>query len=353
MKGRIILLPAMFLLAVCSLQGMSLVPESSEKPIKAVLEFYPNYAGHLLGVAQIGYDSDYADRYQSTIQADDLKYLKDHADLLAWSDDDEGILSYFFLTFPGFINPETKDELAVYLTDLNSAIAAKSFDNFAEKYAEPISKLDRWTGFNSSGTLYTYGEEIQMLSRILMNNYDRFKEKVWPIEKKKVAHCARLLNSTFADMDLIHLWESITGIAYDAPDYQVSLSMGMENGPTAKSMGYQKDWYYFDENPDRMIQKVCQEAGARILSSLCKGHYDLYDPRLCFQVYQAMSLYCTQRILDAVGIAIQTPEMDHIQQDLYGIIQALTAFSPNISVDQLYEATLDTYSQTFFAMNTD
>ena len=123
MKERHFFVLVAIMLTTCSLQGMSFVPESSKKSIKAVLEFYPNYAGHLLGVAQIGYKSQYAEKYLESVKPTDLKYLKDHGDLLRWSDGDEGVLSYFFLTFPGYINPASKDQLADYLTDLNSAIS--------------------------------------------------------------------------------------------------------------------------------------------------------------------------------------------------------------------------------------
>ena len=60
---KISLLVTMMFLALAP-QGFSYVPESNEKPVNVVVDFYPNYAGHLLGVAEIGYQSNYADIYQ-------------------------------------------------------------------------------------------------------------------------------------------------------------------------------------------------------------------------------------------------------------------------------------------------
>ena len=101
MKATSLIFLLALMLSMISLQGLALTPEPNSKPIKAVLEFYPNYAGHLLGVARIGYDSPYADIFNHSIRAKDLTYLQEHADLIQWSEGDEGVLSYFFLTFPG------------------------------------------------------------------------------------------------------------------------------------------------------------------------------------------------------------------------------------------------------------
>ncbi len=193
MKATRIFFLLALMLSLMSLQGEALNTEPNSKPIKAVLEFYPNYAGHLLGVARIGYDSPYADIFNHSINATDLTYLQEHADLIKWSEGDEGVLSYFFLTFPGYINPESKQELNQYLTALNSAVAQRSFDEFKQTYADDIEELDLWSGFNNNEQIFSYSDEIQSISKILMNNYDSFKTEVWP------KHSQQLQQSLFQD----------------------------------------------------------------------------------------------------------------------------------------------------------
>ncbi len=334
-----------------SLQGMSFVPESNEKPIKAVLEFYPNYAGHLLGVAQIGYNSSYSKKYKESILPQDLKYLRKHADLLQWSEGDEGILSYFFLTFPGYINPATKQELADYLKDLNTVVAQHSFDDFKDKYSTDIKELDLWSGFNENPIIYDYAEEIQMISKILMNNYDTFRDQVWPDNSDYMERLSIVLNQKFEEWNLIERWEELTGMEFKAEKYNIALSNGMENGPTGKSLGYEKDWYYYDSDPAEMIHNICQEAGIKILSGLCSDKYHNYNPAICFEVYKALSHYLTDQILEDIGIPSKKTRSSLASSDLYSIFDLLWMTNPDLDVRGVYDMTLATYDSSRFAIN--
>lgn len=333
-----------------SITATASLPESNKKPIEAVLEFYPNYAGHLLGVAQIGYTSSYADHYKESVRAKDLKYLKDHADLLQWSDGDEGILSYFFLTFPGYVNPASKTHLAEYLTDLNSAVAQKSFSDFKEKYKYYIQELELWTGFNENDLIFQYADEIQEFSKILMNNYDAFRENVWPEYESYLNRLANAMNEKFNEWNLIKRWERITGLEFKAPYYRVVLSTGMENGPTGKALGYEKDWYYFGENPLVMMQNICQEAGLRILSGLCSNQYEKYDPRLCFEVYKTLSCYLTDQILKDLGLGEKFQPTNTVDSELYSIFDMLWLANPDLQINQLYDLAVATANRSIWAM---
>lgn len=349
---RVIFLLAIAL-SMCSFQGMSLVPESNKKPIKAVLEFYPNYVGHLLGVAQIGYHSSYGDKHKESILPEDLKYLKAHGDLLQWSDGDEGILSYFFLTFPGYVNPASKTQLAEYLTDLNSAVANKSFENFKEKYKYYISELELWTGFNENTLIFDYSEEIQMISKIMMNNYDAFRNLVWPEYYEKMEKLATALNEKFDEWNLIRRWEKLTDMKFEAPYYRIILSLGMENGPTGKALGYNKDWYYYGADPKILIRSVCHEAGLRILSSLCSDKYNNYHPNLCFEVYKSLSQYLTDQIMADLGLQNKIKQYSMHSSELYSIFDLILKVNPDFNVSQLYDVAINTYYRTNFAVNTE
>lgn len=344
-----------FLLALMasflSLQGMSFVPESNDKPIKAVLEFYPNYAGHLLGVAQIGYQSSYAETYKESIYPKDLEYLRENADLIRWSEGDEGILSYFFLTFPGYVNPESKSELGSYLTDLNSAVAQQSFDEFKEKYQPYIENLELWSGFNENPLIFNYSEEIQSISKILMNNYDSFKTKVWPEYSAYMEGLANAMNEKFLEWNLIEKWETLTGMDFKAESYKVVLSTGMENGPTGKALGYEKEWYYYGDDPAEMIHSICQEAGLRILSGLCSEKYKKNNPLICFEVYKSLSHYLTDQIMADLGIDELNCRPGLVSSEIYSIFDLLWTVNPDMKVRELYNVAVDTYTRTKYAVN--
>lgn len=340
------------ILSLLSLQGMALAPESNKKPVKADLEFYPNYAGHLLGVARIGYSSNYADKYQFSVNPIDLQYLKKHADLLEWSEGDEGILSYFFLTFPGYVNPASKNQLNEYLTDLNSAVAQKSFVQFKEKYKYYINELELWSGFNENKLIFNYSEEIQSLSKILMNNYDTYRQDVWPEQEAFMVRIANALNEKFDEWDLIRKWEKITGLEYLAPYYRVVLSNGIENGLSGKTLGYEKQWYFAGGDPKELIKSICQETGFRVLAGLCSQKYANYNPNICFEVYQTLAEYFTDQIFADLGLGDQLKTASS-SSELYSIFDILSGMNPHLEVDQLYSIALDTYSRTKYAISVE
>ncbi len=341
---KISLLVTLMFLALAP-QGFSYVPESNEKPVNVVVDFYPNYAGHLLGVSEIGYQSNYADIYQNSIKPKDLEYLRENPELLQWEPGDEGPLTSVFISFPGYINPDTKEALAEYLHDLNSAIAQKSFDLFYKKYNQAIVNLDSWCGFSLNSYIYEYEEEIQKISQILMNNFDNFKYWVWPKESRHMKILANSMNYQLKKLDLIKKWEEKTGIDFKAPSYQIILSAGMANGPTGKALGYEKGWCYYGENPDKLIQRICQDAGRRLLVNVCCNKYNEYDPLLCYQVYEALNKYMTEMILAEVGRKTQAGDALDRQDDLYRIFDSIMIMNPEIKANDLYAIALQNFSK--------
>ena len=332
-----------------SQRGIAVVPESNRKNIEAVLEFYPNYTGHLLGAAQIGYSGSYARKYKQTVAAKDLDYLQTHAKLLQWSEGDEGILTYFFVTFPGYVNPASKKHLGEYLTDLNSAVAARNFDQFKDKYQYYIQELDLWNGFNENELIFAYRDEIQELSKIWMNNYDAFREEVWPVYEDQMSRLAQALNEKFDEWNLIRRWEKLTGLEYKAPSYRVVLSLGMENGPCFKSLGYDKQWCYFGNDPKQMIHQICQQTGLRMMACLCAGQYQDYNPNTCYQVYQSMAAYFTDQIFADLGLDQKIKSRQKTDRNLYSVFDVILNINPDIRINDMYAIALDTYTRASFA----
>ena len=329
------------------LQGYALVPDFNEKPVKMVVEFYPNYAGHLLGVAEIGYNSNYADDYHVTVKAKDLEYLRKNKELLRWENGDEGPLTNVLISFPAYINIDSREELGEYLQDLNSAIALKSFDSFYKKYRDYIIDLDKWCGFSVNSYIYDYEEEIQRLSQVLMNNFDNFKNWVWPKESKRMKMLARTMNYQLSKIDIIKRWEKMTGLEYLAPEYQIALSTGMENGPTGKTLGYEKEWCWYGENLNSLVQRVCRDAGRRMLVNVCCEKYREYDPLLCYEVYEALNKYMAEKILQEAGLKYRQVKSVNGEEDLYPIFDSLLRTNPGLPAKDLYAVALHDYSEVY------
>lgn len=349
MKANQIVLSLALILSTLFTPVKAKVPEFNNKPVEAVLEFYPNYTGHLLSVATVDHSYAYARQYRHTIVPADLAYLKDHIDLLKWSEGDEGMLTYFFVTFPGYVNPASKTHLAEYLTDLNSAVAARSFDSFKEKYAYFIREMDKWNGFNENTQIFSYAEEIQRLSGIWMNNYDRFRQEVWPEFEGYMVRLSAALNEKFDSWNLIREWEKRTGLTYDAPYYRVILSIGMNQDLCGKTFGYEKQCFGIQMDPKDLIHTVCRQAGLRMLSGLCASQYPAHDPSLCFMVYESMADYVTDQIFADLGLGEKITPRKRSNQDLYSIFDVIHQINPGIALSEVYAIALDTYSRASFA----
>jgi len=337
------------LMAAIPLQGVSNVPKLNEKPVQVVIEFFPNYTGHLLGVAQVGYNSSYAVTYKNTVLPDDLKYLKAHASLLKDEKGNDGILGYYLITFPCYVNPASKSDMAEYLHDLNAAVANRSFVEFEQKYLYFLRELERWNGFSVNTRIYDYEEEIQAISKIMLNNYDRFREDVWPLEYERMQRLADAMNEKFNEWDLISCWEQCTGLAFNSNHFRIVLSTGMASGPSSHTLGYEKEWCYYGDNPRLMIRNICQEAGFRMLADLCPARYGEYDPMLCYQVYEVMSEYFAKKILQKAGLK-DTPTLTSFKtRELFSIFDTILALNPEMPAAELYDLSLQTLQRSKYA----
>jgi len=240
---------------------------------------------------------------------------------------------------------QTQKKLAEYLRDLNEAIAQKSFDGFYDKYKSYIKDLDQWCGFSVNDYIFAYEEEIQTLSGIFMNNFDAFKNWVWPIESVEMKAVANAMNYQLNKLDLISRWENLTGQKYNAPKYEVALSTGMANGPTGKALGYEKEWCYYGENKNALVSRICQDAGRRLLVNVCCHNYEEYNPLHCFEVYEALNVYLTGIIMEEAGVKYRPGLSANSHSDMFVLFESIRSSNPDIKAKDLFVIALDDYSK--------
>ena len=78
--------------------------QNQGKEVICVVERFANYVFHLLAVAKIGYDSEYADMYRDTIIHEDFEYLEKQRSRLQWGRGKVGVLTPIFMFIPVYIN---------------------------------------------------------------------------------------------------------------------------------------------------------------------------------------------------------------------------------------------------------
>ena len=323
-----------------------------KKEIRIKYEIFTNYNAHLLGVAKIGFNSDYSKDYRHTINPEDLKFLQDNKSLLKWGNGQTNPLTNIFIFFPNYINLKSKSEISNYFNLLNDSVKSKSFDNFKKVYQSYISNLQNWSEPDLNPILFSYKIEIQKLSEIYINNYDRFVEEVWPIEKAKIQGKVQILNSRLSKLNFIELWDNFTNLKFQFNYYDIILSSGIKNGPTANSLGYEKNWFYYNNDTDWLIQFICHETGTHILINLLKqimidkkdNNFD-EDFNIMYQAYENLCSFYNHFILKSAGLKHSYEMRDYDSVRFYKIFDRIFSKNKNISAEILYREGINEYKK--------
>lgn len=323
-----------------------------KKEIRVKYEIFTNYNSHLIGVAKIGFNSDYSKDYKHTINSEDFKFLQDNKSLLKWGDGKTSPLTNIFIFFPNYINLKSRSEISNYFNLLNDSVKSKSFDNFKKVYQSYISNLQNWFELDLNPTLFSYKNEIQKLSEIYINNYDRFVEEVWPIEKAKIQGKVQILSSRLSKLNFIELWENFTNLKFQFNYYDIILSSGIKNGPTANSLGYEKNWFYYNNDTEWLIQFICHETGTHILINLLKqilidkkdNNFD-EDFNIMYQAYENLCSFYNHFILKSAGLKHSYEMRDYDSVRFYKIFDRIFSKNKNISAEILYREGINEYKK--------
>lgn len=321
-----------------------------KKKIIVKSEVFTNYIGHLFGVAKIGFESEYSNRYLHTICENDIKYLSEKSDLLAWSDGPFGELTNIFVFFPAYLNLSSKPEIISYLQILLEAIQERTFEHFIEKYHAPLNRLHDWFEPEFPSELFSCKYEIKRISEIFIRNFDRFTIDVLPVENEKIMKKARLLNSELSKYDFITLWEELFQLEFKYPQYEIILGCGMKNGPTANSLGYEKNWFSYEGPMDWFVPFISHEVGTHILIDLLKNI--LKDEKvdsgsgglsIFYQGYENLCRFYNTMILSRAGIEGTYSLPDYNTDTFFGIYKKIYDTNPKITPEELYRKGIEEY----------
>jgi len=314
-----------------------------QKVIRVKYEIFSNYNAHLLGVAQIGFNSNYSETYYNTVNSEDLKFLQENKNLLRWGDGRTSQLTEIFIFFPNYINLKTKSEMIIYFNLLNEAIEKKSFNNFKNKYQSYISNLNNWFKPNFDSHLYSFNNEIKRISEIYIKNFDNFLNDAWPIEKVKIQNKVKILKNHLSKFNFIELWENLTNLNFKYSYYDIVLSSGIKNGPTANSLGYEKNWFYYDSDTEWFIQFICHETGTHILIDLIKNRILNKEKNISrnnFQIeynaYENLCSFYNRFVLRKAGLEHNYKMKDYDENNFVNIYNRLFSENNNISAEDLF-----------------
>ena len=118
----------------------------AKKNVKPVIEIGPNYAFHLVAVARVGFDSEYADRYLDSVLPDDIDFLRKHKDLITFGAGTDSDLVDILPGLPATFNLDSKQALEEYFSLLATGTGDGDFKPFLDRYSSSFEKLQLWIG---------------------------------------------------------------------------------------------------------------------------------------------------------------------------------------------------------------
>lgn len=273
--------------------------------VSCVVESIPSYMGHMLSIARVGFESEYSDRYSQSVKQEDINWLKENEELLKWGNGKAGPLTGYGLFMLGYVNPDGPEGIESYYNSLLAMAKNGDMSQLFHFYPRLERFHEIWGPLNDPRAiemLRALGGEIEQLKKVFVENWDCFLNEVWPQEKPKVIAQANVINKRLQEVNLIDNWENATGFTFQSDSYEYILSSGMKNGPRFNSLGYGRNWVYYDT--PFLLEGIVHEIGSHLLMRLQGELQREYDFSLLYNVYETLCSFLTKMIFSDLGISI-------------------------------------------------
>jgi hypothetical protein len=281
------------------------------KPIVFTRRIGPNYLWHLLAVARIGYDSDYAERFAATVETEHIQVLERYASRLAFANDQGGDLTGFFTFLPSWLHVDSPSELARYFEVLRGCCRSGSLRAFEEAFgsadwSDPFMR-------HVPGIVLSMAPDdlsaVDELSRVYMENYDRYADVVWPEAYSAMEKRETDLQAWADRRDYVAAWEATFSTEFIAPKYEIVLCYSNSNGPDYNSLGYSGNLFYYDKDCERTWQFVSHEVGTHLLYStmLAASQEESHSRASLYRAYEVMAMFFNRRVLGLPELAYDMP----------------------------------------------
>ncbi|QTA38567.1 hypothetical protein JYK00_03375 [Thermosipho ferrireducens] len=238
------------------------------KRVVATVEKGVNYIFHVLTVSGVNFQNDYTKKYVSTIDSEDLKFLKENREFLTFQNGAASELVDPLIFFPAYLNLDSKEKLEKYFKLLVRGLREDSKNDFLKEYEVHIEKRKYW--FPEIDSIWfekikNKAKFIEKMGLIYVKNFSAYESLVWPDESKKLQEKAEIINRELEMLNLIERWENITKLNFKFDKYQIVLVSSIEGGPNANSLGYDRNVFYYATDLGWLIDFVSHEVGTHIL----------------------------------------------------------------------------------------
>lgn len=312
------------------------------KSVRAVVEKGSNYLFHLLSVAKIGSNNEYADKYHHSVKPEDIEYLKNYEDLLSVSYDKDSLLGWIYIFFPSMLNLDTQTKINEYYSLLAEVIQSKSTQTFEKRYSTELKETVKMSGglweyvikVKLESADFQFIQEAAEISKIIRRNFARYEAEVWPIQSKKLNETEITLNKKIKNLNLIGKLEEVMQSSYLENEFQIVLCSSNQNGVDAVDLSYNKNLHYFARPTQDLIHFVCHEIAIRFVipfrNKMYNKVHEINDLHL-YKTNEMMAEYYAIKVLDDDQGFKWFPEyLDFIQDSFMK--------NPKLNIEQLFDA---------------
>lgn len=299
-----------------------------EKPVVIRTSFAANYLWHLMAVAQISYSSEYATDYIHTVKPDDLKFLQEHADYIAFRDGNTGPFTWLLIFLPSYLELTDKAAFEEYFSLVTEGLTTLNFSALKQRYQQ-ANWQDPFVEI-ASGIFYLseeYKEQVSQImpvfekfTKVITNNLDTYHTLVWEKAQSSMQSKKDILSAYFSKNDIIGKWEKKMGIPFEADRYDIILCYACKYGPNANTLSYYKNVFYYGYDLDHTIQFISHETGTHILfqAYLELYHTQEYDPGELYAAYESLLMWYNQKVLNTDTLSYGLPQFhDSYYHEIY------------------------------------
>lgn len=328
------------------------------------IEVILNYLFHLYVTGEVWKDRnqdnpEYRAAYSRYVQKDDIEYIKQHRQLIAWGNSQTGRLSATLFFVP-LATGRITDKVALerYLTLVEASFKDKAaFKDFNAAYPEIALPDVAIEGFWKEKD--SYQDVFFEMSKILLRNFDPYLQNVWPLERKKLEPVAQLLNKKFKGTRSIEKWEAYTRQPYSVGSLQILLTTANRNAPSANDVAPGRyNFYYSPENVDGLFDFIQHEIGTNLLKgALNRLQQDRElntrittqgenSSAVCWRAFESLAEFYKEKLLSAPRKTWTGTLFDGKPYAFASFFKAYDrqyATNPNLSAEEMMRNGIDEY----------
>lgn len=245
------------------------------KKINFVISLNANYIYHMLSISKCGYINMYRTKYKNLHRQDDINKLFFNKHLLSVADGKKLGTLYKLITNP--ILSDEQDIVSYYsiLYELFSTYDIK--ENFNKYYEINHLFFDGMSHFDLYKEYQRYKNEISAISKVMIENFEIYKQKVWPDTQKEIQKVINSLNKIFTRRDYIDEWEKLLKVNYE-DDFYAYLCNAISNGPQGIAFANNKVLFSSTEYEDHLCNLISHELGLAMLKKVIKDYqYEIIE----------------------------------------------------------------------------